>query len=60
MEGYLTEKEAAEYLKISTRRLYDLRVRGLKHAKMSDGPKARIRYQRKWLDEWMEQQAAGG
>ena len=55
---WLTPTEAAEYLNVSpnTLRVF-FQLEGLKHTKLSDKPRAQLRFKREWLDEFMATRA---
>jgi hypothetical protein len=56
-DEYLTPAEAAVVVKLTARTLADLRWRGggPPFRKLGPGPKARVRYRRGDLDDWMQQ-----
>ena len=52
-DGLLSAKEAADYLGISLRRLYDFcRDGSLRHLRLADTAAGVLRFRRVWLDEW--------
>jgi len=53
--GNLTRKEAAAYLRISVRTLDHLAHEGdIPYSKLGNGPRARVLYQRRDLDAYLE------
>ena len=51
----LTRKEAASYLRLSTRKLDQLAARGqIRRSKLGDGRRARVLFRRKDLDAFVE------
>jgi len=55
---WLSAKEAAEHLGVSTRTLYEFcRTEGLRHARLTKSPNGVMRFKREWLDEWLEARA---
>jgi excisionase family DNA binding protein len=57
---WLSAKEAADYLGVSTRTVYECCRAGLRHVRISDTPGGVLRFRRTWLDAWMESRAIGG
>ena len=58
---WLSAKEAAEHVGVSTRTLYEFcRTEGLRHARLTKSPNGVMRFKREWLDEWLEARAEGG
>lgn len=54
---HMTRKEAAEYLRVSMRKLDYLAEQGLlRRCKLGDGKRARVLYRRKDLDDFVESQ----
>lgn len=52
-EQWLTAKEAANHMKISTATLYNLvRAKKLRAAKLTGSRD--LRFRREWIDEWLE------
>jgi excisionase family DNA binding protein len=60
-DRWLSAKEAAAYIGISTRTLYGCcRSGGLRHARITQTPGGVMRFRRSWLDRWLESRAQGG
>ena len=58
---WLSAKEAAAHLGVSTRTLYILcKLECLRHARLTASPNGVMRLRETWLDEWMERRAEGG
>jgi len=58
---WLSAKEAAEHLGVSTRTLYEFcRTEGLRHARLTQTANGVLRFRREWLDEWLEARAEEG
>ena len=59
--SWLSAKEAAAHLGVSTRTLYQFcRSEGLRHARLTASPNGVMRFKQQWLDEWLERRAVGG
>lgn len=57
----LSAKEAADYLGISVKRLYEFcRDGSLRHLRLADTAAGVLRFRRQWLDSWAEAKASGG
>lgn len=58
-DRYLTETEAAQYLGVCVRTLYNLKRRGLKHAKINGRANGGTRFRLSWLDAFMDRNSRG-
>lgn len=60
--AYLSTSEAAKYLGVTAEYLRALRCRGEgpAHARLSDAPRAAVRYGRDDLDNWVASRRVGG
>ena len=56
--NWLTAKEAAGYLGVHVKTLYELcEVGGLRHTRLTDRPGAKLRFQPMWLDEFLTERS---
>ena len=57
----LSAKEAAEYIGISLKRLYQFCHDGsLRHLRLAETKAGVLRFRKLWLDAWAESRATGG
>src|SRR5687768_15290500 len=61
LDRLLSAKEAAEYLGVSLKRLYEFCGDGsLRHLRLADTNAGVLRFRQQWLDAWAEARAVGG
>jgi excisionase family DNA binding protein len=54
-KGYMSAKEAAEYMGVHVKTFYSLcQLEGLKHTRVGSRPGAALRTKTAWIDEWMD------